>query len=171
MDIITFTTIVFTLTDDWLSQQPPVRRSGPPPLLSDSEVLTIEVVGEFLSLDDDKTIFKHFRRHFAAEFPTLKKIHRTTFTRQAANLWRVKEKLWGELLTLIRHNPQLAIVDSMPVEVCRFARAYRCRVFEAEATYGYDHVARQRFGFVGRASLWVFCWRQLIIMTWMRCRS
>lgn len=145
MDIISFITEIFVLTDDWVLQQPTFRRSGPKPLLSDSEVLTLEVVGEFLGLDEDKAIFTYFRTHFAAEFPMLKQVHRTTFTRQAANLWKIKERFWLMLISKIKHDPHLTIVDSMPVPVCRFARANRCRLFEESAAYGYDHVARQRF--------------------------
>ena len=58
------------------------------PTLCDSEVLTIEVVGEFLRLDEDTELFAYFRRHYAHFFPNLRQVHRTTFTRQAANLWK-----------------------------------------------------------------------------------
>ena len=69
---------------------PRVRGSGPQPILADSEVLTIECVGEFLGIDTDKGIYEHFRRHYCDWFPALGRVHRTTFTRQAANLWAVK---------------------------------------------------------------------------------
>jgi hypothetical protein len=49
------------------------------------------------------------------------------------------------LLTLLPHDPQLAIFDSLPVPVCQFARAYRCRRFAGQAAYGKDVVARQTF--------------------------
>ena len=45
MDLSIFITAVFCLTDDWLKEQR-IRRRGPAPKLADSEVLTIEVVGE-----------------------------------------------------------------------------------------------------------------------------
>src|SRR3712207_6989308 len=51
------------------------------PTLSDSEVLTIEVVGEFLGLDEDTQLFAYFRRHYAHFFPDLRRVHRTTFAR------------------------------------------------------------------------------------------
>jgi hypothetical protein len=43
---------------------------------------------------------------------------------------------------VVPHDPHLAIVDSLPVPVCQFARAYRCRRFAGEAAYGKDIVAR-----------------------------
>ena len=68
-----------------------VRQRGPAPLLADSEVLTMEVVGEFLGYDQDVAIYHYFRRHHPGWFPVMARIHRTTFARQAANLWVVKE--------------------------------------------------------------------------------
>jgi hypothetical protein len=72
-------------------------------------------------------------------------VHRTTFTRQAANLWKVKEHLWQELLAQTRHDPTFAICDSMPLPVCLLARAYRCKRFRGEATFGKDTLLRQTF--------------------------
>jgi hypothetical protein len=94
-----------------------------PPFATDSEVPTIEVVGEFLGLDEDAELFAYFRRHYAHFFPNLLRVHRTTFARQAANLWKVKELLWRELLTCVPHDPTFAMCDSMPLPVCLFARA------------------------------------------------
>jgi hypothetical protein len=97
MDLDTLIVTVFCLVDDTLAAAldgKPVRQRGPHPLLSDAEVLTMEVVSEYLGMDQDKAIFAYFRRHFAHFFPALRRLHRT---RQAANLWRVKERLWQHL--------------------------------------------------------------------------
>ena len=45
--------------------------AAPDPTLADSEVITIELVGEFWELDTDRDLFRHFRRYHAAEFPAL----------------------------------------------------------------------------------------------------
>jgi hypothetical protein len=113
--------------------------------LCDSEVLTIELVGEFLGLDEDSELFAYFRRHYAHFFPNLGQVHRTTFTRQAANLWKVKELLWRELLICVPHDPTFAICDSMPLPVCLFARAHRCSRFKGEAAFGKDTLLKQTF--------------------------
>lgn len=124
MDLSTFIIAVFCLVDDH-SKGRRIRQRGPAPKLSDSEVLTIEIVGEFLRLDTDKDIYLFFRRHYGEWFPALGEVHRTTFARQAANLWKLKEDLWQELLALTPHDPTFAICDSMPLPACLFARAYR----------------------------------------------
>ena len=144
MDLNTFIVSVFCLIDDRIEDRA-LRARGPLPKLSDAEVLTIEVVGEFLGIDTDEGIFRYFRRHYGEWFPTLAEVHRTTFARQAANLWKVKERLWQELLSLAPHDPTLAICDSMPLPACLFARAYRCKRFRGEAAFGKDTLLRQTF--------------------------
>ncbi len=144
MDLSTFITAVFCLVDDRLNGKR-IRQRGPTPKLSDSEVLTIEIVGEFLGIDTDKAIYLFFRRHYSEWFPTLREIHRTTFARQAANLWKVKEHLWQELLSLAPHDPTFAICDSLPLPACLFARAYRCKRFKGEAAFGKDILLKQTF--------------------------
>jgi hypothetical protein len=144
MDNITFMISVLCVCDDWLKGRK-LRRRGPRPILGDSEVLTMEIVGEFLGLDTDSGIFNYFRTHYADWFPGVSHVHRTTFVRQAANLWAVKQQIWQALIDWIEHDPMISIVDSFPVPVCRFARAHRCRRLAGYTAFGKDDVARQTF--------------------------
>lgn len=129
-----------------------LRQCGSCPTVPDSAVLTCEIVGEFtcvnlqfLEYDTDSGIFACFRRHHAELFPELLKIDRTTFERQAANLWKIKEHLHVHLQGQVDGDRLFTITDSFPVPVCRFARVPRCRRLGAEAAYGYDELARQTF--------------------------
>jgi hypothetical protein len=160
MDLDTLIVTIFCLIDDALDGQR-LRQRGPQPQLSDAEVLTMEVVGEYLSLDQEKAMFTYFRRHFAHFFPALRRVHRTTFTRQAANLWRVKERLWQQFLHGLEVDRAISLIDSFPVPVCRFARATRCRRLREVSAYGYDELAHQTF-FGVRAHLRV-CWPGVIV--------
>jgi hypothetical protein len=117
MDATTLLITVYCLIDEWLAGRRR-RRRGPQPILADSEVLTIECVGEFWGIDTDKGLYEHFRRHWGDWFPALSRVHRTTFTRQAANLWAVKAQLRQQLLGQISFDPQVSILDSFP---CRSA--------------------------------------------------
>jgi hypothetical protein len=160
VDLNTFIVSVFCLIDDRIKDLGRLRGRGPTPTLCDSEVLTIEVVGEFLGMDEDTELFAYFRRHYAHFFPNLRRVHRTTFARQAANLWKIKEILWQELLAESPHDPTFALCDSIPFPVCLFARAYRCRRFKGEAAFGKDTLLKQTFyGF--RVHVRV-CWPGLI---------
>lgn len=158
MDLDSLIIAVFCLVDDVLPQAAPprLRQRGPRPLLADSEVLTIESVGEYLGLDRETELFAYFRRHYGHFFPALGRLHRTTFTRQAANLWKVKEALWQRLLERTGCDPGWAMADSFPLAVCRFARAPRCRRFRGEADYGRDHSQKATiYGFRLHARV---CW-------------
>jgi Transposase DDE domain len=141
---------VFCLIDDQLTalHLPKLRRRGPRPTLTDSEVITIELVGEFWGLDRDTAILRHFRAYHAAEFPALAHISRTTFARQAANLWWVKQRLRERLAAWLAAGQPVWLVDSLPVEACKFARARFCQRLRGTADYGYDHgVKRTFYGF------------------------
>jgi hypothetical protein len=148
MDLDTFIIAVFCVLDEAIPRVTSgqrLRERGPAPTLADSEVLTMEVVGEYLGLVQDSAVFAYFRQHYAHFFPALARLHRTTFVRQAANLWQLKERLWQDVLRRVPHDEQFAIIDSFPLPVCQFARAHRCRRFRAEAAFGKDTLVRQTF--------------------------
>jgi hypothetical protein len=128
--------------------------------------VTIEVVGTYLGLSQDQEVFDSFHRHYAHVFPALAHVNRSTFVRQAANLWAVKERLWCLIRDgLLLYDPTVAIVDSMPIPVCQFARAYRCRRFDDTASFGKDHTCRQTFyGFRLHMRL---CWPGVITQMYL----
>ena len=53
MDATTLLITVFCLVDEWLGGRR-LRQRAPPAILADSEVLTIECVGELWGVDTDK---------------------------------------------------------------------------------------------------------------------
>lgn len=148
MDLDTLIVAVFCHIDDSLTELLAggrLRERGASPMLFDAEVLTMEAVGEYLGLAQDKQMFDYFRRHYSHFFPSLALIHRTTFVRQAANLWRVKEAMWQRSLREIEYDQSVSLIDSFPIPICRFARAHRCRLLRAVSAYGFDEMAKQTF--------------------------
>jgi hypothetical protein len=96
----------------------------------------MELVGEFLGYAGDEAIWKYFKQHWAVWFPGLG--DRTTFLRQAANLWWVKQQLQERLVAALgARTADCHIIDGFPITVCKLARASRSRVLKAEAEYGY----------------------------------
>jgi hypothetical protein len=55
----------------------------------------MEIVGEYRGIDADKEIWKYFRDHWLSLFPRIPS--RSTFVRQAANLWQYKQRLQQRL--------------------------------------------------------------------------
>lgn len=135
MDLDSFIVMVYCEVDTIIKEQFParsLRQRGPLPRLSDSEVITMEIVGEYLSLNTEKAIYQYFFTHWRHFFPKMP--DRSNFVRQCANLWAVKQVLLRKLQTPIHSTIQ--IVDSMPLEVCKFTRARRSRLFRGFASYG-----------------------------------
>ncbi len=138
MSLSDFIIFVFCVIDDELKKinLGSLRKRGFQPSLSDSETITIEIVGEFLGIDTDKGIWKYFKTHWIDFFPGIPS--RTTFVRLAANLWHVKQLLQKKLSTACGGNSDcLHIVDGLPMKVCTFGHAYNCQNFRGEARYGY----------------------------------
>ncbi|MGD1931136.1 MAG: IS982 family transposase [Leptolyngbyaceae cyanobacterium] len=137
-DIDEFIIAVFLVVDRYLTpllQYSPPRRKGAAPALSDSEVLTLEIVGEFLGHHDDARIWRYFHHHWHAWFPGLP--DRTTFVRQAANLWHYKQLLQQQLLQVLgAAESDLYRVDGFPMPVCGFKRARQAKTFAGWASYG-----------------------------------
>src|SRR5262245_33290081 len=102
----------------------------------------MEVVGEFLGIDCDSAMLRYVQRDHAALFPRITQIHRTTFTRQASTLWAATEVLWHRAAADLPCDPGLAIIDSLPVPVCRLAHARRCHRLGAESGFGWDACGR-----------------------------
>lgn len=121
----------------------------------------MEVVGEFLGIDTDEGIYAYFRRHYGQWFPALKETHRTTFCRQAANLWAIKRMLWKHLLGRVRFDPEVSLIDSFPVPVCRFARAYRCRRLAEQSAFGHDEMSKETF--YGLRAHFRVCWPGVVV--------
>lgn len=164
MDLDTFIVAVYCLVDDLMEESlgdQRLRSRGPDPILDDREVITMEVVGESLGIDEEKGIFLFFRRHYGGWFPAIRRVHRTTFARQAANLWSVKRRLWRALLPRIEHDPKVSLLDSFAVPVCSFAKAPRHESFAGIASKGYDAMARAFFhGFDAHLRV---CWPGVIV--------
>jgi hypothetical protein len=109
----------------------------------------MEIVGEFLGLHEDKALWEYFTLHWLAWFPQLGS--RKTFVKQAANLWRIKEKIQGVLTKdLLAFEDDIHVFDGFPLPVCHFRRAGLSTNFRGEATYGYCATKAERYyGFKG----------------------
>lgn len=113
-----------------------MRQRGPQPALLDSEVITMQVVGEYFGMDGDKNIWEYFSRNWRCFFPRMGE--RTAFVKQAGNLlyWtqRLQEKVAGELGA---KSDLLHTTDGFPIPVTHFKRAHFSRVFKGDAAYGF----------------------------------
>lgn len=126
---------VYILVDDYLKTLPPLRKRGSAPDLSDSEVITMEIVGEFLGYGKDKQIHAYFRMHWKSLFPKIG--CRTAFTRQIANLFQVKESFRKNLIHQIAPEDDLFLTDGFPIPTCHRKRVHKKNPFLGIGGFGY----------------------------------
>jgi hypothetical protein len=139
MERDTFIIMVYCLVVEQMNilrKSYPIRHGGFAPALSDEEVITIEICGEFFKHSTDKDLFNYFKAHYQDWFPNLK--DRTLFVRQAANLWQVKALIQQQI---VREADQLfanlQVIDTIPLPVCQWVRGIRDKCFTSQADYGY----------------------------------
>lgn len=114
----------------------PLRKAGFAPKLSDAEVITIEICGEFFKQHTDADIFAYFAAHYRAFFPNL--TERTLFVRQAVNLHQVKQVIWQRLVQKSEQNKApLQAIDTLPLPVGGYTRRFRLKSFRGVADVGY----------------------------------
>ena len=147
-----FIITVFCNVDDlWqeITQGRKIRRRGFAPSLSDSEIITMEIVGEFKGIDADKGIWNYFKGHWLKLFPRL--LSRSTFVRQAANLWCYKQQLQQKLAKKMGGLTDLVhLIDGLPIPLCHYQRAKNCRLFAGSANFGYCATKDEKYyGFKG----------------------
>ena len=73
----------------------PLRTRGSPPALSDIEIITMQIVGEFLSLDSDKNIWMYFKHNWIEWFPQLGSY--PNFCKHCVNLWNLNQQMTSKL--------------------------------------------------------------------------
>jgi len=119
-----------------IKRQYRIRRGGFVPQLTDEDVITMEICGEYFKLGSDKDLYAYFHAHYLHFFPKL--TDRSIFVRQAANLWQVKAAIQKRLLIVSgQMNDPVQIIDTLPLPVCVLTRAARDHCFPTEADFGY----------------------------------
>lgn len=140
-DIKEFITHIYVYVDDLYKESVPERVRQRPnkdkALLSDSEIITIAVVGEAMGVDSESAWLNYVRKNMKELFPRL--CERSRFNRLHRSLYWVIDVIRIKLGSKLDFTlDEYRITDSYPLEVCKFARAYYCTLFKDEnASYGY----------------------------------
>jgi len=154
MSVEEFIIWVYCCVDDYYRRTTigqTLRSRGFAPALSDAEVITMELVGEFLGFDADKKIWEYFSHHWMHLFPQLGS--RANFAKHAANLWCIKKMIHELIIAdMGATEEEVHIIDGFPVPVCHYRRSGRSKIFKdvEAATYGYCASKKEKYyGFEG----------------------
>ena len=126
-------TLIDTLDQTHIAPVKP-RRRGRPPVLSDSEVLTLLLLGQWLG-NSERALLCHAATYWSGYFPRL--LSQSAFNRRARELGPVCARLMhlvAEALGAAQSPYQ--IVDTTPVPLARLCRGKHHRLFADDAAIG-----------------------------------
>lgn len=144
--------VIYYYVDEFYQQvKQLVNRPGPRPQLSDSEVLTICIVGQMMS-DSESAWYRYVRKNHSNEFPNL--IERSRYHRRCKDLSQLQEIIRQMLVDRLGANQQRwHIMDSVPIPVCIYARASRnmrfCEEFAVDNSSLYGYCASKKESIYG----------------------
>jgi len=137
LDPDTFLTTVYVEIDTFCAQHPAPVRRGPHPRMSDSEVLTVMLVGQWHGTSERGTLAWIAQTYHAA-FPVL--LSPSAFNRRARRLAGLVTTLLHDLAQrLAVWEEWFEIVDGLPVPLAAWTRGKRRKCFppeEADLGYG-----------------------------------
>lgn len=132
-------TIVFVLVDDWYQEQGIRLLAGKPgkkPVFSDSEVLTLLLLMDYLPYPGEGQFLGFIRANHLGLFPKL--LEQSQFNRRARSLHLLLEALrrhWAEQSALTGQS--VFLLDTKPIPVVGYKRSKRRSHFTVSADYGY----------------------------------
>jgi DDE family transposase len=140
LDKATVLTTIFTIVDDTMKGSPMIqqalKRPGPAPHLSDSEVVTIALYQELIGEPREDHFFRLHQASLRTFFPRLNE--RSRYNRRKRDLWsvilavRVSLQLVLEAVQL----EETAAIDSAPVPCVGYKRTKHASDFVGTADYG-----------------------------------
>ena len=95
--------------------------------MSDLEVVALSLTSEFMSIDSENSLFKQINTN---EIPNL--IERSQFNKRRRKLFLFSEEVRTKLASHFVDFEDYFIVDSMPLEICKFSRHNRIKICKDE---------------------------------------
>ena len=104
--------------------------------MSDLEVIALSLTAEFMSIDSENSLFKQL---LPGEIPNL--IERSQFNKRRKKLFLFSEEIRTKLARKFLEFEDYFVVDSMPLEICKFSRHNRIKIckddFETAPSKGF----------------------------------
>lgn len=128
MDLDTFLTTLYVLIDDWYkadTQARMQRHGGPEIQLSDSEVLTVAIAGQWrvgVPWRSERGVVRYMQKQGRGWFPRMLK--RSAFNERVRQLWGAAVQLQQEVANWLEASSTLyEVVDCVPLPACSLAQA------------------------------------------------
>ena len=95
--------------------------------MTDLEVVALSLTAEFMSIDSENALFKQVNTY---EISNL--IERSQFNKRRRKLFLFSEEIRTKLASFFLDFEDYFIVDSMPLEICKFSRHNRVKICKDE---------------------------------------
>jgi len=104
--------------------------------MSDIEVVALSITAEYMSTDSENSLFEKLKEGSIENL-----LERSQVNKIRRNLFELTEKIRKKLSVKFIEHEDYFIIDSMPLEVCKFSRHYRSRIckenFDTAPAKGY----------------------------------
>ncbi|WJW69522.1 transposase [Candidatus Chlorohelix allophototropha] len=153
-----FCTWAFVIIDDlWKELSPAFTRTGPQPACSDSELITLAVVGECKGWDQETELISNWRNY---QYLFLHIPERSRFNRRRRNLMGAINCIRQSLLALLDlAQEQQTVLDSLPLPIIEFRHAH----FSPARSYWSSQGAR--YGKVATKKQTIFGYKLQLLVT------
>ncbi|MGB1288257.1 MAG: hypothetical protein ACPG7F_17095 [Aggregatilineales bacterium] len=128
MDLNTFLTTLYVWIDDWYSMEMAEqmkRRHGPRPKMSDAEVITVAIAGQWhygMPWQSERGVVRYMQAHGRGWFPGM--LERSRFNERVRDLWAVIIKVQQALVKdLPPASEAYEVVDCVPLPACSKSQA------------------------------------------------
>ena len=115
------------------------------PKLSDKELIALSLSAESLDIDSEHFLFKQLPTDVEG------RIERSVYNRRVRRLRFKFEEIRQKMVQQISPDNAFYIVDSMPLEICKFSRAKRSKICNehADSRPDFGFCAAQNFTYFG----------------------
>jgi hypothetical protein len=125
IDFESLLVIIFVLVDDWYQQQEKTLKGklpGAKPEMSDSEILTLALVMDYLPWTEETQFIRFIRANYGQWFPNL--LERSQFNRRLRKLGRMLEMLRREWIKELGGLDAVSLViDTKPIPIVGYRRS------------------------------------------------
>jgi hypothetical protein len=147
IDLVSLMTLIYVLVDDWYQTKGYVLLKGKPgmkPEFSDSEMLTLMVMQDFIPYPGETQYIAYLRANHLREFP--KVVDQSQYNRRARHLGWLLEALRQDWLKQLGASAECQLLlDTKPVPVVGYTRSKRHSFFLGRAAYGYCAARRMHY--------------------------
>lgn len=120
-------------------------KPGRKPKMSDIEVVALSLTAEYMSIDSENALFNQLQG-----VPIDNLIERSQFNKRRRQLFGLAEIIRKELSRYFVENEDYFIVDSMPMEICKWSRHNRIKICKD------DYQTSPEKGYCASQSSWFY---------------